>query len=379
MEEDSLIKATNLTKKYGPHVALDGIDLDVPHGSIGLLGPNGAGKSTLIKTLLGLIHATSGEGSVLGHDIRTEGDAIRAKIGYMPEYDSLDPALTAIDQVRYCGELLGMSPSVAKQRSHEVLEYVGLRDQRYREILTFSTGMAQATKLACAIIHDPQLVICDEPTNGLDQDARRFMLDTLFQIVREGGRSIVMSSHLMDDVQKVCDRIILIHKGRVIVHRRIEDLAGQIDREIEISVWGGASRLEGALNDAGMQARRMGRVMRVKRDDDETTMEILRIASEQGVQIRKMADYEPSLEDLFLLIMAQLGYETKSASDLLRGSMPAAAVAPVTAAPVPAPTNAVPHQSQPASAAANATTQNQLIPNRADAGIPLGDSRGGDV
>jgi len=128
-----------------------------------------------------------------------------------------------------------------------------------------------------------------------------------------------------------------------------------------------------------MQARRMGRVMRVKRDDDETTMEILRIASEQGVQIRKMADYEPSLEDLFLLIMAQLGYETKSASDLLRGSMPAAAVAPVTAAPVPAPTNAAPHQSQPASAAANATTQNQLIPNRADAGIPLGDSRGGDV
>ena len=313
-------ESTLLTKRYGPHGALDAIDLDVPHGAIGLLGPNGAGKSTLIKTLLGLIHATEGDGAVLGHDIRRDGDRIRARIGYMPEYDSLDPALTAIDQVRYSGELLGMSPSVAQQRAHEVLEYVGLRDQRYREINSFSTGMAQATKLACAIIHDPELVICDEPTNGLDQDARRFMLDTLSQIVREGGRSIVMSSHLMDDVQRVCDRIILIHKGRVIVHRKIEDLAQQIDREIEISVWGGASRIEEALGRSGLQVRRMGRVMRVRRDDEETSMRILAIAADEDVQIRKMSDYEPSLEDLFLLIMQQLGYETKSASDLLRPS-----------------------------------------------------------
>ncbi len=127
----------------------------------------------------------------------------------------------------------------APTRAHEVLEYVGLRDQRYRKIGTFSTGMAQSAKLGCAIVHDPELLIVDEPSNGLDQEHRGFMLDTLFQIVRDGGRSILMSSHLMDDVQAVCDQVVMIHKGRVVVHRKIEDLAKQIDREIEITVWGG--------------------------------------------------------------------------------------------------------------------------------------------
>ena len=220
-----LIEARSLTKNYGQHVALDGVDLQVPHGSIGLLGPNGAGKSTFIKTLLGLIHITSGEGKVLGHDIRTEGDLIRSKIGYMAEYDSLNLDLTAIDQVRYSAELLGMSPTIAQQRAHEVLEYVGLRDQRYRKIGTFSTGMAQSAKLGCAIVHDPELLIVDEPSNGLDQEHRGFMLNTLFQIVREGGRSILMSSHLMDDVQAVCEQVVMIHKGRVVVHRKIDAVA----------------------------------------------------------------------------------------------------------------------------------------------------------
>ena len=130
----------------------------------------------------------------------------------------------------------------ATRRAHEVLEYVGLKDQRYRKIETFSTGMKQATKLACAIIHDPEILICDEPTNGLDQRAREFMLQTLRRTVSEGGRSVLMSSHVMDDIQDVCDRIVMIHKGKIVVQRRIEDLAKQVDREIEISVWGGASR-----------------------------------------------------------------------------------------------------------------------------------------
>ena len=314
---DWLIEARSLTKNYGQHVALDGVDLQVPHGSIGLLGPNGAGKSTLIKTLLGLIHVTSGEGKVLGHDIRTEGDIIRSKIGYMAEYDSLNLDLAAIDQVRYSAELLGMSPTVAQQRAHEVLEYVGLRDQRYRKIGTFSTGMAQSAKLGCAIVHDPELLIVDEPSNGLDQEHRGFMLDTLFQIVRDGGRSILMSSHLMDDVQAVCDQVVMIHKGRVVVHRKIEDLAKQIDREIEITVWGGASRIEQTLKDAGLTVRRMGRVMRILRQDESTVDHILDAAAKSEVQVREMQEYEPSLEDLFLLIMDQLGYGTRTAADLL--------------------------------------------------------------
>tara|TARA_B100000700_G_scaffold320144_2_gene416861 strand:+ start:5111 stop:6055 length:945 start_codon:yes stop_codon:yes gene_type:complete len=302
---------------YGPHLALDNADLSLPRGAIGILGPNGAGKSTLFKCLLGLIKTTSGEGTVLGYDIRTEGDMIRSRIGYMPEYDSLDPSLNAIDQVRYAGELLGMNPGQAMQRAHEVLEYVGLRDQRYRKIESFSTGMKQATKLACAIVHDPEILICDEPTNGLDQRARDFMLQTLKRTVNEGGGTVLMSGHVMDDIQEVCDRIVMMHKGKVVVQREIEDLASQIDREVEAVIWGGASRMEKALIDGGLRVRRLGRVMRVTIETEDTISRILEIAAEINVQVRELREYEPDLEDIFLLIMNKLGANIKGTSDLM--------------------------------------------------------------
>ena len=312
-----VITARNLRKMYGPHLALDDVNLEIPSGAVGILGPNGAGKSTLFKCLLGLITTTSGDGTVLGYDIRTEGDKIRSRIGYMPEYDALDPGLSAIDQVRYAGELLGMNPAHATRRAHEVLEYVGLKDQRYRKIETYSTGMKQAAKLACALVHDPDVLICDEPTNGLDQRAREFMLQTLRRTVSEGNRSVLMSSHVMDDVQEVCDRIVMIHKGRIVVQRRIEDLARQIEREIEISVWGGASRMQQELESRGFAVRRLGRVLRVDRVDDSTTRNILEAAVSADVQVRQMQEYEPDLEDIFLLIMEKLGAEVRSTSDLM--------------------------------------------------------------
>jgi len=315
-----VITAHNLRKMYGPHLALDDVDLEIPSGAVGILGPNGAGKSTLFKCLLGLIKTTSGEGTVLGYDIRTEGDKIRSRIGYMPEYDALDPGLAAVDQVRYSGELLGMNPAHATQRAHEVLEYVGLKDQRYRKIETFSTGMKQATKLACALVHDPEILICDEPTNGLDQRAREFMLQTLRRTVSEGDRSVLMSSHVMDDVQDVCDRIVMIHKGKIVVQSRIDELAKQVDREIEISIWGGASRMQAALEGRGFGVRRLGRVLRVDRVDDNTTFVILEAAAEAGVQVRQMQEYEPDLEDIFLLIMDKLGAEVKGTSELMTES-----------------------------------------------------------
>ena len=315
-----VITALNLRKMYGPHLALDDVNLEIPSGAVGILGPNGAGKSTLFKCLLGLIKTTSGEGTVLGYDIRTEGDKIRSRIGYMPEYDALDPGLAAIDQVRYSGELLGMNPAHATQRAHEVLEYVGLKDQRYRKIETFSTGMMQATKLACALVHDPEILICDEPTNGLDQRAREFMLQTLRRTVSEGGRSVLMSSHVMDDVQDVCDRIVMIHKGKIVVQSRIDELAKQVDREIEISIWGGASRMQAALEGRGFEVRRLGRVIRVDRVDDNTTFVILEAAAEAGVQVRQMQEYEPDLEDIFLLIMDKLGAKVKGTSELMTES-----------------------------------------------------------
>ena len=318
-EEDStpIITARGLGKMYGPHMALEDVNLEIPSGAVGVLGPNGAGKSTLFKCLLGLITTTSGEGTVLGYDIRTEGDKIRSRIGYMPEYDALDPGLSAIDQVRYAGELVGMNPAHATRRAHEVLQYVGLKDQRYRKIETYSTGMKQAAKLACALVHDPDVLICDEPTNGLDQKAREFMLQTLRRTVSEGNRSVLMSSHVMDDVQEVCERIVMIHKGRIVVQRRIEDLARQIEREIEISVWGGASRMQQELETRGFKVRRLGRVLRVDRVDDGTTREVLEAAVSANVQVRQMREYEPDLEDIFLLIMERLGAEVRGTSDLM--------------------------------------------------------------
>ncbi len=305
--EPPVITAKGLRKMYGPHLALDNINLEVPRGAVGILGPNGAGKSTLFKCLLGLITTTSGEGSVLGLDIRTQGEQIRSKIGYMPEYNALDPNLFAVDQVRYAGELLGMNSKNATQRAHEVLEYVGLKDQRYRKIETFSTGMLQATKLACALIHDPDILICDEPTNGLDQRAREFMLQTLNRTVKEGNRSVLMSSHVMDDVEDLCDSIVMIHKGRIVVQSSIEDLVEQVDKEIEMVIWGGASKMESELSAMGLETRRLGRVIRVKVESDSTVEKALEAAVSAGVQVRQMKEYEPDLEDVFLLVMDKLG------------------------------------------------------------------------
>tara|TARA_Y100000588_G_scaffold4075_1_gene5198 strand:+ start:903 stop:1889 length:987 start_codon:yes stop_codon:yes gene_type:complete len=315
--ESPIITTKGLSKMYGPHMAIDDINLEISRGAIGILGPNGAGKSTLFKCLLGLIGTTSGEGTVLGYDIRSEGELIRSKIGYMPEYNALDPNLFAIDQVRYAGELLGMNTQNATQRSHEVLEYVGLKDQRYRKIETFSTGMLQATKLACALVHDPEILICDEPTNGLDQRARAFMLQTLNRTVKEGGRSVLMSSHVMDDVQEVCDSIVMIHKGRVVLQGFFDELAGQVDKEIEVVIWGGASRMEAELTSEGLDARRLGRVIRIKVESDSTVDKILRAAVRAEVQVRQMKEYEPDLEDIFLLVMEKLGAQIKGTSDLM--------------------------------------------------------------
>ena len=251
MEDEPIIQTKELTKAYGPHVALDNLNLSIPRGATGLLGQNGAGKSTFLKTILGLIQATSGEGTVLGFDIRHQGVEIRQRIGYMPEYDALNPDMDAIHQVRYSGELLGMNPVVAMNRAHEALQFVGIGEQRYREIGSFSTGMKQATKLACAIIHDPDLLIADEPSNGLDMKAREFMITTLNTMVHEAKRSVLMASHLMDDVERVCENIILLHKGTLAAQGKIEDLKA-IDREIEIHVWGGATRLEERLIGQGL-------------------------------------------------------------------------------------------------------------------------------
>ena len=225
----------------------------------------------------------------------------------MPEYDALNPDMEAIHQVKYSGELLGMNPIVAMSRAHEVLQYVGLGEQRYRNIGSFSTGMKQATKLACSIIHDPEFIIT----------AREFMITTLQNMVTNGNRSVMMASHLMDDVERVCENMVLLHKGKLAAQGKIDDLK-DIDREIEIHVWGNASKLEQKMTATGLTVRREGRIMRVLHEGDDTTSKIIACANEVESQIRRMHEYEASLEDLFIVIMENLGYEVITSEDLLR-------------------------------------------------------------
>ncbi|HJW08806.1 MAG TPA: ABC transporter ATP-binding protein [Holophagaceae bacterium] len=196
--------------------ALQGLTLSLEPGIVGLLGPNGAGKSTLLKALLGLLTPSAGGGSVLGVPLGTrEAAKLRARIGYMPEYDALIEDTTAYEQVAFWGELSGLPPDSARDRAHEVLYFVGLDESRYRKVSGYSTGMRQRVKLAQALVHSPELVFLDEPTNGLDPEGRRRMLDLVLRVREEIGTSVILASHLLEDVERVSDQLMILDKGRI--------------------------------------------------------------------------------------------------------------------------------------------------------------------
>ena len=237
----------------------------------------------------------------------------------MPEYDALNPDMDAIHQVRYSGELLGMNPVVAMNRVHEALQFVGMGEQRYREISSFSTGMKQAA--TCAIIHDPDLLIADEPSNGLDA-AKEFMISTL-NTINDGNRSVLMASHLMDDVEQVCEETFCCFTKASWQLREKSRTSKPLTKRLRF-MFAGATPLEQRLKDQGFRVRREGRVMRIAHTEDDTTScYILRAAAAVGAQIRRMHEYEASLEDLFLAIMDNLGYAVKSSDDLLRSPVEA--------------------------------------------------------
>ena len=219
MAEDFLV-ATDLHKSFGEFKAVDGVTFSIEKGEIfGLLGPNGAGKTTLLHTLLGFHPASEGTASVLGKDIRTESKAIRSMVGYMPENESFVPGINAVRFVRMMAELSGLPPSSAMERAHEALFYVGLGEARYRRMETFSLGMKQRVKLAQALVHDPELLFLDEPTNGLDPRAREEMLELITELPEKRGCSIVLSTHLLPDVDRICDQVLILADGRV---RRVD-------------------------------------------------------------------------------------------------------------------------------------------------------------
>ena len=212
----ALVSTSALTKRYPGVTALDDLSVDIEPGIVGLVGSNGAGKSTLIKILLGLVDLTSGSARVLDLDVGVEGPRIRQYVGYMPEHDALPPDQTATDLVNHLARMSGLPATAARERTAEVLRHVGLYEERYRAIGGYSTGMKQRVKLAQALVHDPRLLLLDEPTNGLDPSGRDEMLGLIERTGTEFGIAIIVASHLLGEIERVCDFLVAIEGGRLL-------------------------------------------------------------------------------------------------------------------------------------------------------------------
>jgi ABC-2 type transport system ATP-binding protein len=255
--ERFIIEARGLTKLYGAQRALSDVTVQVPQGTIGLLGPNGAGKSTFIKCLLNLETPTRGSATVLGVDIRAHNRGSRERVGYSPEQDCHIAGMAGCEYVTYCGQLSGMSFRKARQRTHEILDLVGMGQERYRLVDTYSTGMKQRVKLAQALVHDPEIVFLDEPTNGLDPAGREYILKLVGSLWRDLGISVVMCSHLLRDIERVCDRVIIIGHGKLLEHGNIAELKSRHARIVEIAPASEPDRFKAVLEQAGFTVTKL--------------------------------------------------------------------------------------------------------------------------
>lgn len=308
-----LIQASGLHKRYGDVHALRGLELEVPTGTVGLLGPNGAGKTTLLKLLLGLLEPSEGRAEVVGLDPRRRADrlAIRTRVGYMPEGDCLLPETTGVELVATLGRLTGLSRADAMTRAHEVLDYCQLEEARYRPVQGYSTGMKQRLKLAQALVHDPDLVLLDEPTNGLDPKGRRQMLDLVGDLGRNQGKTVLLCTHLLPDVERTCDHVVLLQAGTVRLTGAVAELTGADALRVDVTTRGLADvtseSLDEALNEAGVALEaRDGERLRVALPPESTSADVLfSVATRAGFRIEGLAPLKASLEQVFLETVAQ--------------------------------------------------------------------------
>jgi ABC-2 type transport system ATP-binding protein len=271
----SLIVTNGLTKQYGGRVtALAQLTVDVPPGVVGLVGANGAGKSTLIKILLGLSPATAGTAKVLDLDVATEGPRIREIVGYMPEHDCLPPDVSATELVVHLARMSGLPMTAARERAADTLRHVGLYEERYRPIGGYSTGMKQRVKLAQALVHDPQLVLLDEPTNGLDPSGRDDMLALIRRIGALFGISVLVTSHLMGELERVCDHVVVIDGGRLLRSASTADVTA-VTQQLTLEVTDRQADVAAGLTRAGVGARVAGGLLEIELVD-ETTYDLVR-------------------------------------------------------------------------------------------------------
>ncbi len=296
----ALIETQQLTKRYGASVvALNGLDLAVEPGIIGLVGANGAGKSTLIKILLGLLAPTSGGATVLGYDIAREGPVLRQFVGYMPEHDCLPGDVSATEFVAHMAQINGLPRSSARERTAETLRHVGLFEERYREMRGYSTGMKQRVKLAQALVHDPQVLFLDEPTNGLDPAGRDEMLDLVRRTGREFGISIVMASHLLGEIERVCNYLVVIDGGHLLRQGPLGDFTAATG-VLAVVVEGEAERLAGLLRERGLRAEVDRRIVLVALEGEERAFDLIRDAcADLGLGLVRLERRRQNLEDLF--------------------------------------------------------------------------------
>lgn len=301
---EPVIETINLSKRFGSVLALDAVNLSVPPGAIGLLGPNGAGKTTLMKCLLRLQPITNGSARLLGRDVGREGREIRRRVGYAPEQDSHIPGMVGCEYVTYCARLCGLPFQAARQRAHEMLDFVGMGQERYRPIETYSTGMKQRLKLAQAIVHDPEIVFLDEPTNGLDPKGRVQTLDLIRSLWREHRIAVVVSSHLLHDVDQICDRIVIVARGRVLVHDTLERLKARRRGAAEIVLARGHRDLAAACarRDWPCELLPAGRVKVEHRG--ENLNDLVALLDELGLPPLEIIPSPNTLEETFVQALA---------------------------------------------------------------------------
>jgi ABC-2 type transport system ATP-binding protein len=303
---EPVVHVEGLTKDYGPVLALDALTLDIGAGTTGLVGANGAGKSTLLKLLLGLIPATGGRAEVLGHDIASEGESIRAAVGYLPEHDCLPPDVSASDFVVHMAMMSGLPRVAARERAAEVLRHVGLAEERYRPMGGYSTGMKQKAKLAQALAHDPRLVLLDEPTNGLDPAARDEMLGLVRRIGHDFGIAVIVTSHLLGELERVSDNVVVLDGGRLLRASRTDeflDATGVL--LVEVMGQDAQSRMAAALTSAGVATAARGSMLTVDASVDATdgavdVRDLIRdAASDLGLGLVRLQVDHRRIEDVF--------------------------------------------------------------------------------
>jgi ABC-2 type transport system ATP-binding protein len=295
----AVIETSALTKVYpGGVTALDGLTVSVSPGVTGLVGANGAGKSTLIKILLGLLPPTKGQAKVLGYDSQASGEKIRTLLGYMPEHDCLPPDVTATEFVTHLGRMSGLPPTVAKERAAESLRHVGLHEERYRQIGTYSTGMKQRVKLAQALVGDPRLLLLDEPTNGLDPAGRTAMLELIARIGAEFGISIVVASHLLGEIERICDHLVAIEAGRLLRADTITSFT-QMSQVLAVEVEEGLDRLQAELAAQGLPATIAARTLLVPLGGDDTYDVVRDCVANLALPLCRLEQRRHQVEELF--------------------------------------------------------------------------------